>query len=121
MKINGNSMMPIYIQIADEIENDILNHKLKEGGNCYSQLMLAKELKVNPATAAKGIQLLVARGILEKQRGQAMTIAANARQLILERKKNEELSQKIEELLALAKSLGMSKEAVVDRIKGYQE
>ena len=54
MKIDENSMIPIYVQIADSIEDDILSGKLKENDTCYSQLVLAKELKVNPATAAKG-------------------------------------------------------------------
>ena len=76
MKIDENSMIPIYVQIADSIEDDILSGKLKENDTCYSQLVLAKELKVNPATAAKGINLLVSRGILIKHRGQAMTVAA---------------------------------------------
>lgn len=70
MDINENSMVPIYVQIADAIEDDILSGKLEEGGFCYSQLILAKELHVNPATAAKGINLLVNRGILTRKRGQ---------------------------------------------------
>lgn len=89
MDINENSMVPIYVQIADAIEDDILSGKLEEGGFCYSQLILAKELHVNPATAAKGINLLVNRGILTRKRGQAMTIAANARKLVENRKRKE--------------------------------
>ena len=62
MDINENSMVPIYVQIADAIEDDILSGKLEEGESCYSQLVLAKELHVNPATAAKGIDDLVCWG-----------------------------------------------------------
>ena len=51
-------MIPIYVQIADAIEDDILTGRIEEGGTCYSQVTLAKELRVNPATAAKGINLL---------------------------------------------------------------
>ena len=66
MRIDENSMVPIYVQIADGIEDDILTGRIEEGGACYSQVTLAKELRVNPATAAKGINLLVNRGILIK-------------------------------------------------------
>ena len=66
MRIDENSMIPIYVQIADGIEDDILTGRIEEGGTCYSQVTLAKELRVNPATAAKGINLLVNRGILIK-------------------------------------------------------
>ena len=54
---------------ADGIEDDILTGRIEERvAACYSQVTLAKELRVNPATAAKGINLLVNRGILIKHR-----------------------------------------------------
>lgn len=113
VKISEESMLPIYIQIADAIENDILSGALKEGENCYSQVMIAKELKVNPATAAKGINMLVSREILMKQRGQAMIIAEDAREKIIERKKKKELSQAAEAFITIAKKLGLDKETII--------
>ena len=110
------------MQIADAIEEDILSDKLPEGGNCYSQLVIAKELKVNPATAAKGINLLVARNILEKNRGQAMTVALDAKEKIMKRKKEEIFSKMIEELVVTAKQLNLSEEYVLGVItKFFQE
>lgn len=122
MKIDTSSLTPIYVQIADAIEEDILNDKLFEGGNCYSQIIIAKELKVNPATAAKGINLLVARNILEKNRGQAMTVALDAKEKIMKRKKEEIFSKMIEELVTTAKQLNLSEEYVLSAInKFFQE
>lgn len=122
MKIDTSSLTPIYVQIADAIEEDILSDKLPEGGNCYSQLVIAKELKVNPATAAKGINLLVARNILEKNRGQAMTVALDAKEKIMKRKKEEIFSKMIEELVVTAKQLNLSEEYVLGVItKFFQE
>ena len=89
MRIDFSQVTPIYIQIADAIEDDILLGKLKEGEKCYSQVVLAKELNINPATAAKGIRLLVERGVLEKVRGQAMTVKVGAMKEIKERKVEE--------------------------------
>ena len=108
MKIDENSMIPIYVQIADSIEDDILSGKLKENDTCYSQLVLAKELKVNPATAAKGINLLVSRGILIKHRGQAMTVAGDAISMISERI--------AEQLIKLSKKLSITKEELLKLI-----
>ena len=108
MDINENSMVPIYVQIADAIEDDILSGKLEEGESCYSQLVLAKELHVNPATAAKGINLLVNRGILIKKRGQAMTIAVNAQ---------EEMTKIVDDLVRWGKRLSMSKQEVIELIE----
>ncbi len=119
MRIDENSLAPIYVQIADAIEEDILNDKLQEGGSCYSQLVIAKELKVNPATAAKGINLLVSRGILEKQRGMAMIIRRGARELIIQRKKQTDFEFKIEELVRTARQLNLTQDYVTQKIAQY--
>lgn len=110
-------MKPIYVQIAEAIEDDILSGSLEEESPCYSQIMIAKELGVNPATAGKGITHLVTLGVLEKQRGQAMMVVKGARVLIRERKKKEELGAVISELVSIAKKLHIEKEEVLSEIK----
>lgn len=119
MKIDENSLAPIYVQIANAIEEDILNDTLQEGNTCYSQLIIAKELKVNPATAAKGINLLVSRGILEKQRGMAMIISSGARKLIIERKKETDFESSLEELVRTARQLNLTEDYVIQKISKY--
>lgn len=119
MKVDENSLVPIYVQIADAIEEDILNNILNEGDSCYSQLIIAKELNVNPATAAKGINLLVNRGILEKQRGQAMTVSAGAKEKIMERKKQTVFEDAIEQMVRNAKRLGLTESYVLNKVSEY--
>ncbi len=122
MKIDGNSLTPIYVQIADAIEDDILSSSLPEGGNCYSQILIAKELTVNPATAAKGINLLVGRGILEKQRGLAMIVSQDAKEKIIKRKREEVFGKMVEDLIGTAKKLELPEKYVLDMIKkSYEE
>ena len=116
MKKKFDEKTPIYIQIADAIEDDILTGELKEGEKCYSQLQLAKELDINPATAAKGIRLLVERGVLNKVRGQAMTVKKNAVEKIRKRKMEQSLNEKLEALVQEAKKLGVSKDILVVKI-----
>lgn len=116
MKRKFDDKSPIYIQIADAIEDDILTGKLKEGDKCYSQLQLARELDINPATAAKGIRLLVDRGVLDKVRGQAMTVKKNASDKIRKRKMDQGLNEKLETLVQEAKKLGVSKDILVVKI-----
>lgn len=117
MRIDFSQVTPIYIQIADAIEDDILLGKLKEGEKCYSQVVLAKELNINPATAAKGIRLLVERGVLEKVRGQAMTVKVGAMKEIKERKVEKILGEIIERLVDEATKLGIGEDALVERVK----
>ncbi len=59
----------IYIQIKEMIENDILRNILLEEERVPSTNELAKLYAINPATAAKGVNLLVDEGILYKKRG----------------------------------------------------
>ena len=72
----------IYIQIKEMIENDILRDILLEEERVPSTNELAKLYSINPATAAKGINLLAAEGILQKKRGIGMFVAQGAREKI---------------------------------------
>ena len=87
MDINENSMVPIYVQIADAIEDDILSGKLEEGESCYSQLVLAKELHVN------------------------------AKKLVEDRKRKEEMTKIVDDLVCWGKRLSMSKQEVIELIE----
>ena len=117
MNIDFNNVVPIYIQIANAIEDDILSGKLHEGNSCYSQLILSKELNINPATAAKGIRLLVERGVLNKNRGQSMIVCSDAKVQIKARKKEEISKTIIENLVADAKKLDISEDELISIIK----
>lgn len=117
VKIDFNQIVPIYIQIADAIEDDILAGRLKEGDKCYSQVVIAKELNINPATAAKGIRLLVERGVLDKVRGQAMTVKKGAVNMIKERKVEETLNEMLNALVSEACKLGIGRDELVERLK----
>jgi len=119
LNIDFNNVVPIFIQIANAIEDDILSGKLGEGDNCYSQLILAKELNINPATAAKGIRLLVERGILIKNRGQSMIICRDAKVQIKARKKEEIFDTIVEHLVAEAKKLDISENEIISIIKTH--
>lgn len=117
MYVDFNQVTPIYIQIADAIEDDILTGKLKEGDKCYSQVVLAKELNINPATAAKGIRLLVDRGVLCKVRGQAMTVKEGALEEIKKRKVDDMLGAILENLVQEARKLGIGEEELIAKLK----
>ena len=57
----------IYLQIAEMIETDILRDILLEEERVPSTNELAKLYAINPATAAKGVNILVDEGILYKK------------------------------------------------------
>ena len=107
----------IYIQIKEMIENDILRNILLEEERVPSTNELAKLYAINPATAAKGVNLLVDDGILYKKRGIGMVVATGAKQKIMEKRKENFYDDYIKSLLAEAASLGITKQEQVAMIE----
>ena len=107
----------IYIQIREMIENDILRDILLEEERVPSTNELARLYSINPATAAKGINLLVDDGILYKKRGIGMFVAAGAKEVIMKKRKDEFAVKFIRTLLMEADSLGITKEELIAMIE----
>ena len=78
---------------------------------------LAKFFKINPATAAKGINLLVDEGILYKKRGIGMFVTQGAKQAVKKKRKDAFYDNFIKSLLVEAASLGISQEELIEMIK----
>lgn len=112
-----NSDKSIYLQISEIIETDILRGILLEDEKVPSTNELTKQYTINPATAAKGISLLVAEGILYKKRGIGMFVSPGAREQILEKRRKLFKEQYIPKLLQEAASIGLSKEKVIRTIE----
>lgn len=111
----------IYIQIAEMIERDILRDILLEEEKAPSTNELAKIYAINPATAAKGINILVDREILYKKRGIGMFVMKGAKEKIMAKRKEEFYDNYIKKLLLEASSIGISKEELIDMIKKVEE
>jgi GntR family transcriptional regulator len=107
MQIDLTSDRSIYLQIAERIEDSILQNALEEETQVPSTNQLAALYRINPATAGKGINILVDRGVLYKKRGIGMFVAAGARQQIRERRKETFTVSYIQPLLAEAGRLGL--------------
>lgn len=111
----------IYIQIGDMIETDILRGILMEEERVPSTNELARLYTINPATAAKGINILVDEGILYKKRGIGMFVTKGAKNIILKKRKEAFYEDYLKELIMEAKSLGISREDLISMIKEIEE
>ena len=107
----------IYLQVSEMIETDILRGILLEEERVPSTNELAKQYTINPATAAKGINLLVDEGILYKKRGIGMFVAEGAKEHIIEKRRDAFYENYVKGLLEEAKSLGISSEQLVEMIR----
>ena len=107
----------IYLQISQMIETDILRGILLEEERVPSTNELAKLYTINPATAAKGVNILVDDGILYKKRGIGMFVSTGAVETIRGRRKQNFYEVRLAELLNEAKSLGFTKEELIQQIE----
>ncbi|AKG33936.1 GntR family transcriptional regulator [Paenibacillus durus ATCC 35681] len=108
---------PIFQQIAEKIENDILELRLLEEGQVPSTNQFASLYQINPATAAKGINLLVDEGILYKKRGIGMFVAEGARGKLMKKRREQFFDQYVMALMQEAKKLGITVDEVADMIR----
>jgi DNA-binding transcriptional regulator YhcF (GntR family) len=106
----------IYIQISEMIENDILRDILYEEEKVLSTNELAKLYSIDPATAAKGVNLLVEAGILYKKRGIGMFVAKGAKEEIKKKRKAQFYENYVSAMIAEAERLGISREELVHMI-----
>ena len=108
---------PIYVQISEWLENEILCERIKENEKVYSQYQLAEMFNINPATAAKGINILADQGILYKKRGLGMFLSANAKEKIQYRRKNHTLKKLVEEVVVEARRLGVYEDELIGMMR----
>lgn len=111
----------IYIQIKEMIESDILRDILLEEERVPSTNELAKLYAINPATAAKGVNLLVDEGILYKKRGIGMFVAEGAKEQIMKKKKEHFYDDYIKSLMAEARNLGITKQELIAMLEESAE
>lgn len=107
---------PIFLQIAGRIENDIVSGALQEEGQVPSTNEFAAFLRINPATAAKGINRLVDEGLLYKKRGIGMFVASGAKARVLERRREEFVQQYVQPLVHEAHKLGIESDQLIEMI-----
>ena len=117
MKPEFDGDKAIYLQIAESIEDDILQENVAEESQAPSTNQLAVMYRINPATAAKGVNLLVHEGILYKKRGIGMFVASGAVKKIREKRRREVHEKYVVPLLEEASNLDISENDVIDMIR----
>lgn len=108
---------PIFAQIAERIENDIIAGELPEESQVPSTNQFASFYQINPATAAKGVNLLVDQGILYKKRGLGMYVAPGSRAKLLEKRREQFYEQYVVTMVREAEKLGITQEQLADMIQ----
>ena len=108
---------PLFVQIAERLADEIADGGLAEGEQVPSTNELAAYYRINPATAAKGINMLTDDGLVEKRRGIGMFVAAGARARLLAERRKRFADRYVEPLVAEASRLGINADEVVALIR----
>jgi len=116
-----NSDKSIYVQIAEIIEDDILLENLKEDDQAPSTNEFAKVYSINPATARKGLNILVDEDILYKKRGLGMFVSKGAREKVLQKRQEEFYTNVLPEIMRELRILEISKGDIINYIADYKE
>ena len=117
MQLNLSGEIPIYLQIAQSIENDIVRGVFPEETQIPSTTEVSLTYKINPATVAKGFNLLVDDGLIYKKRGVGMFVSPGAKEHLLERRRTEFYEKYIRSLLEEAERLGIRREDLIDMLE----
>lgn len=117
MKLELDQEKPIFIQIAEGIEDGILTNVFPEGSQIPSITEFSVNYKINPATALKGINILVDEEIIFKKRGVGMFVAEGAVQKLKIKRQNQFYDNYIGRLIEEAKRLGFTSEDIIAMIE----
>ncbi len=109
----------LFLQIAEQVEDSIVDGSLPEEAQAPSTNELAAFYRINPATAAKGVNMLVDSGILYKRRGIGMFVATGAREALLAKRRAAFAESFVRPLLAEAARLGLDADDVAALIRSH--
>ncbi|MBP2436925.1 GntR family transcriptional regulator [Microbacterium amylolyticum] len=110
---------PLFMQIAELVEDHIVSGALAEEDRAPSTNELAAFSRINPATAAKGVNMLVEKGILYKRRGIGMFVAAGAREAVLSERRAAFTDRYIAPLIDEARKLGLGPDDVARLVREH--
>lgn len=108
---------PIYVQMAEWIEENILSGTFPEESQIPSTTDISAQYKINPATALKGVNILVDKGIIYKKRGLGMFVSKGAEEKLRSERKQEFFEKFVKSLLSEAEKLHITKSEIVDMIE----
>ena len=122
MNIGLQDARPIFQQIAELLEDAILSGAYAEETQVPSITEFSVVYKINPATALKGVNLLVDAGYLYKKRGVGMFVSAGAREQILAARRDGFYRDYVLPVTGEARRLNVKRAELLELTgKGYDE
>jgi len=125
LQLDFHSGLPIYTQIANQIQSQLMNGVLKSGDQLPTVRALALELRVNFNTVARAYRILDEARIISTQQGRGTYITEIPPPEVTEKLRKESLSELTQRFIGEAFRLGFSErevsQMVRDSLKSWKE
>ncbi|GKT03493.1 GntR family transcriptional regulator [Furfurilactobacillus sp. WILCCON 0119] len=122
MQFDFDGTTPLYLQVAEQIEEAVLVNSYGAGEQVPSTTEISREFHINPATVLKGMNILVADKVIEKRRGLGMFVLDGARERIVLKRRGSFYETTIRPLIIAAKSIDLTQGDVTELIeRGYRD
>lgn len=118
MEFNDNR--PIYLQIYDNICEQILTGALKPDERIMSVRDYGAEIGVNPNTVMRSYEKLTGEGIIYNRRGIGYFISPEAKEIVLEAQRKEFLENELPEICRKMRLLGISEEKFLNSLRSLE-
>ena len=115
--LNPHSGIPLYRQLREQIRRLIAGGHLRPGMSLPSIRDLALRHAINPMTVSKVYNQLEAEGLLERNRGRPMTVAAQPKVKAPRADRLHQLDSHINQLILAARQLELDQDDVVAAIR----
>ncbi|WP_412989979.1 GntR family transcriptional regulator [Pediococcus siamensis] len=120
MQFDFTGQEPIYLQVANQIEEGIFTGAFEEETQIPSTTEMSREFHINPATVLKGMNILVHEKLIEKRRGLGMFVRDGAYQLILTKRQAAFYTDYVKKIVLEARNLKLTENELIALIKrGY--
>jgi GntR family transcriptional regulator len=111
--LNPQSGTPIYRQLMEQVRRLVASGQLAPGTALPSVRELAMEHAVNPMTISKAYNLLEMEGLLVRNRGKPMTVAARPRGLTPRARRLRQIDHEVGQLVLAARQLELDRKDVI--------
>lgn len=119
MKILQSSGTPIYQQIFDQLKEDILTGKYKDGEYLPSIRGLAQDLKISVITTMKAYEQLQSEGLVTAVQGKGYYVNAQNSEMLKEQHMRK-VEESLLEAIRAAKIAGMTREELLETLSALQ-
>src|SRR6266542_298426 len=117
LHLDFHSGLPIYTQIVNQIQSQLVNKILKPGDQLPTVRALAQELRVNFNTVARAYRILDEARIISTQQGRGTYITDVPPPKVTEELRRESLEVLTQRYISEATRLGFSKSEISQMVK----